>query len=429
MANLGGGLIIVGRDEPDFITGTLDDRQARSFDVTDLNKFVHRYLTPALECAVTVERVDDDRLAVIDVPSFDGIPLIFKVEGHCSDEKHRKTPHFGRADIYMRGKAMESHRIVDPEEMRELLAIASRAQRDEIMEGLRRQFESMLETMRTMLNVSPVLMSQPPIVAPPSAPVEPANLDIVTLNERKHDDDDRDFFRSYFFPWLFTHGHYDMTVRPAAFRADRLERAGLPARIREFSAVVNRRGILEAVPYESTNQTEHFRSGVRLKGRKPEWRHVEAASLQRSGVYRIVRSFQEDFRPNENGAGATIIDTDRMLYIDTFVETVTLFYMLAARVAQGVATENSDEVEIEFVVDGLAMRQAVGNMPEVEELLRRGPSGHEGSENRFAFSYRGTPSQIREMALSRAVDDSAEVLWSFGLANNIVPGLQRRLSS
>ena len=73
----------------------------------------------------------------------------------------------------------------------------------------------------------------------------------------------------------------------------------MPRKIREFAYVIHRNGIFDGFPYEGGHDGENIENGARLIMRKPNWRRVEAVSLHTSGLYRIVRAFQEDFQPND----------------------------------------------------------------------------------------------------------------------------------
>jgi hypothetical protein len=114
MANVGGGLIIIGRDEPNHTAGSLDTAEATSFDPTEVNKVVHRYLASSIECGVELEIVNRDTLAVIDVPEFEPTPLVFQEIGNCGVDGCKKTPHFKQGDLFIRTKAQQSQRISTP---------------------------------------------------------------------------------------------------------------------------------------------------------------------------------------------------------------------------------------------------------------------------------------------------------------------------
>jgi hypothetical protein len=243
--------------------------------------------------------------------------------------------------------------------------------------------------------------------------------------EAEHEE--RDFFGPIFNQWPTTSGHFDMIVRPVVYRVDRIELHHVPRKIVEYAAIIDRSGILDAVPFEENHDQENFVTGARLRLFKPEWRLVEAVSLHSSGNYRIVRAFQEDYEPSQDRTSARLVEINRTLLIDSFVEQMTLLHVLARNIARDLLADPDEEVQIDLRVDGFAGRTLAANRLDRLQAFLIGVPGHTGTENVFKFSLRTTLRALEVEAVSIARDRCARVLWTFGLRGDAVPPMQRAL--
>jgi hypothetical protein len=400
MANAGGGYLVIGRDEPTRTTGTLTQEQVVSFDPTEVNKVVHRYLDPAHECRVDPQDVDGDLLVVIDVPAFEDSPLIFKEVGNCGGAGCKKAPHFLPGDVFVRTKAQQTRRVGSADEMREIVNRAVRSRGDDLLTAMQR-----------------MLGAPQPVEAPPA--VSPYDAEYRTEHE--------EFFKPLFDPWIGAFGHYDLTVRPIEYRADRLELKSVPRKIREFAYVLYRNGIVDGVPYEGNHKGENTVNGARLRMQEPLFRRVEGVSLCTSGLYRIVRQFQEDFKLSEDRTQVTLMQHDRELYVDLFVEQMTMLYLLARNVALQVTDDEDEDVQIDVRVDGLEGRLMDANMLDPLEHFRIGLRQQPGSKNAFYFPLRTTSRALKVDAVSIAREQCAKIMWTFGMTEQCVLAFQRRL--
>ncbi len=400
LANTGGGHLVIGRHEPDYKTGTLTDEQLRSFDPTEVNAFVRRVLTPPIECQLHEYAVGDDVVMIVEVPGFESVPLLFYKSGDCGRADCKKQPHFLPGDVFIRSKAMESRRVVDVEEMREIIDRAVRKREAELFDGFHR-----------------ILRAPQDIETPQLA----SSYDAELAQEGD------DFFRPVFSPWVAQLGHFDLTIRPTAYREDRIELARTPRDIREFSFVVLRNGIPEGIPYEHNTNGENAPLGARLLLQKPQWRQIEAASLSTSALYRIVRAFPEDYQPDADGTRAEVALGARVLWVDHFVNQMTMFHLLARNVALRVTEDEDEEVQFDLRVDGLEGRATALNMPDPLVEFRIGIGQQTGTKNVFDFTLRTTPRELKANAMSLAREHCKRILWTFGISEAAIIGFQRRL--
>jgi len=399
-ANVGGGHLIIGRDEPTYTSGCVSSEQAESFDPTDFNTFVNRYLRPAVECRITIEAFNGDQLIVIEIPEFDSSPLIFQTVGNCGDTTCRKNPHFKPGDLFTRTKAQQSQRVSDPDDMRDILNRGLRKNQDELMNSFQR------------------------VLASPSA-IEQALPQSPYDNELE--EDERDFFHGIFYPWVPHVGHFDLTVRPANYQHERLELRSTPSKIKQYAYVLNRNNVFESIPYDNDHESRNFSGGCRMALKKPEWRRYEGVSLRQSGLYRLVRIFPEDFKPNEDRTRAELVEVDRSLWLDSFVTQMTMLHLLARRIARDLLSDLGDEVQIDLRVDGLAGRRLLVNRPDPMLELRLRLSSTPGSENVFRFPLRTTRRALEVDAVTTARNQCAKILWTFGLSGDGLIGIQRGL--
>lgn len=401
MANtLGGGHIVVGREKPTHTSGTLTQDQVKSFDPTEVNKFVHKYLAPTLECRVELERIGQDELIVIEVPEFDTMPLVFQIDGHCGSDKCKKE-HFRRADLFIRTKAQQSQRVATVEQMHDIIA-----------SGMRKSSAALVADIQRMLS-SPQAVEEPMVSSPYDA---------------EYEDEERDFFGPTFYPRVPFAGHFDMSVKPVEYRNDRIDLRQTPRKVAEFAYVLSRNGIIDAVPFDLDHTRQNFVKGARLRLVKPEWRRIEAVSLHTSGLYRVVRCFLEDYQPDAERKRGTFIETDRTLMVDLFVEQMTMLHLLARNIARELLADADEEVQVDLRVDGLAGRTLSANQMDPLQQFLNGLHGQQGTKNIFLFPLRTTRRALELDAVKTARDQCEQILWTFGMsAPNVVQTVQRKL--
>jgi len=400
MANAGGGHIVVGRDEPSLSNGSLTRQQANSFDPTEVNKFVHKYLAPAIECHVEEVMVDDDILVVIDIPEFDSSPVIFQLNGDCGDSECRKSPHFRSADIFIRTKAQQSQRVIDPDDMREMLKRGMRKAQNELITLITR-----------------ALSSRPSVEEP--LPLSPY--------DEEYEYEKREFFDPTFYPWVSFTGHFDMVVKPVTYVENRLDLESIPNKIREFRYIVTKNGVPDSVPYLDNHKVTNFSRGCRMLLQQIACRQYEAVSLQQSGLYRVTRIFMEDYEPNHEKTSAKLVDKNNLLWLDTFVQQITVFYLLARNIARALLRDPDEEIQIDLRVDGLKNRTLTTNAMDPSWRTRLATLSTAGTENVFNFPLRTTLRELEVDVVNIAREKCQKILWTFGLKDCGLATIQRKI--
>jgi hypothetical protein len=394
LANSGGGQLIVGRNEPDYTTGTVSDDEAKSFDSTAVNTTIHKYLAPRIECTVAIYDVASDRVIVVDVPEFDTSPLIFQSTGNCSDPNHQGNPHFRSSEIYIRTKAHQSARVTDPDDMRDLLARAVRKSGQEIVDSVAR------------------LLNTPGSTEEP-LPASPYDAEL----ERE----DRDFFKQIFYPWTALRGHFDLVVRPVIYAADRLDKGQLRQIIRETGVAYRARSnIADTMPQEG-QEIENAEDGVRAKYQHPEWKRYEASTLSCSGTYRYVKGFEEDY------IEGTLSDTDRQLWPASFTRRVTMLFLLARNAARKVVKDESEEIQVDVRIDGLLNRRVHTDFLDPMSDMVVAMHAHDGTKARFDYPLRTTLAEFEVSVVDLSRKLLLDIFWTFGLDGSFVSAVQRQL--
>ncbi len=400
LANAGGGFIVFGRNEPNFTTGTMSDAQVASFDPTKINNLVHQYLGPRIECQVETEIIEGDQIVVLRVPEFETSPLIFTSEGRCNQEGCRKSPLFNRADIFMRTKSQSSEKISDADDMRDLLK-----------RGMLKAKDDLFATFQHFLS-SPQSVEQP-------APVSAYDLEIEEANTN--------FFVPSVGPWLQHIGHFDMTVHPAIYIENRIALGDVPSKIRDFRYIIGRNGIACSVPFQENIDVQNVSKGCQAFIHQGELRRYESVALNTSGLYRVVRTFMEDFKPNDERTRAELVETDRTLWIDTFVEQVTMFHLLARNIARYLLKDPNEEVQIDLRIDGLRGRTVTTNEFDHVWRLKLELNSSVGTENVFKFPLRTSLRELEQNVVKNAEAQCKNILWTFRVNSDTVSAIQRRL--
>ena len=117
MANSGGGLLLIGRDNPNFRTGTLAPQEQQTYDITAVAVDVRNYIAPIVAVRVHYLNAGPDLLVALDVPTITRAPAIMITDFGC--EQH--GTHFKPGDVYVRTPAAQTQRLASYPEMEDLL--------------------------------------------------------------------------------------------------------------------------------------------------------------------------------------------------------------------------------------------------------------------------------------------------------------------
>jgi Putative DNA-binding domain len=130
-----GGQLVFGVADDTFELVGVDEAQFASFDPTRINDFLRRFTDPPLACGVYKFTIDGQRCAVIEVPEFPEVPIICKADANSAAEPRRTI--LKRGGLYVRTDRPCSELVSSAEEMRDIVARASRKKRDELLRVIR----------------------------------------------------------------------------------------------------------------------------------------------------------------------------------------------------------------------------------------------------------------------------------------------------
>lgn len=128
----GGGRIVLGIRDNDFVVIGMNQNEFDSFDITSINNFLHAYSDPVFTCSLQKFVLAEKRLIVLDVPEFSTSPIICK-----KDFQNNKGENIlQKGVLYIRKESAESSRVETVEEMRGILNRALKGRSDEILRDI-----------------------------------------------------------------------------------------------------------------------------------------------------------------------------------------------------------------------------------------------------------------------------------------------------
>lgn len=420
LANVGGGLLVIGRHEPDYKRGTLDERQYRSFDSTDVNQFVQQYLGPPHSCEVIRLSLGRKRTVVIEVPGFHDGPLIFQRIGNCGK---CKEPHFRPADLYIRSRSNQSKRVSEPYEMRDLLEIAVGHQRSASDELLRQSINNGLarleRTVERMESFGDTDSDGAFDISKPAAPREAMSPMLGGSKQSSLAAQDlSDYASGAFWPWTPQTGHFRLVVYPIRFIENRITRRELAPTLKSLRvSITPEHGNPSTVPFVSDVEPMNYPGFAEYGDRRPAIGQYELCRLHEGGLFTLVRIFPDDYNN-----GMLVLD-QHVLDFGAFVDTITALHFLAGNIAKTIG-ERGERFMIELKLDGLQHRRLVLDQ---SFDARAGNAGHPCSVSELVFPNQITSAQILRRYTHLAAENIAETLWNFGVDEpSLVASRQRK---
>jgi hypothetical protein len=218
-------------------------------------------------------------------------------------------------------------------------------------------------------------------------------------------------------------GYFDLLVRPTTYDKTLIPREEVRARLRELEVAYRvHSNIPDAIPYAIANCTvENFADGASFAYRHNKWARWEAARLHTSGLYRIMRVMRDDF-----GADGVLRQTDQTIGVVDLIEQVTLFHLLARNVARRIVAEPEDRVFVSFRAGRLLNRSLRLDLPRLDPTLLLGAhpgNGEEVGNGGLEVSL----NDLEDGVVSIAAKQVEDILWIFGLGNELIVPVQRRL--
>jgi len=233
--------------------------------------------------------------------------------------------------------------------------------------------------------------------------------------------DDETFFNQIIMPGIA--GYFDLLVRPTTYDKTLIPREQVRGRLRELEAAYRvRSNISDAIPYDIANCTiENFADGASFAYRHNEWARWEAARLHTSGLYRIARVIRDDF-----GSDGVLRQSDQTIGVVDLIEQVTLFHLLARNAARRIVADPRGRVFISFKVGRLMNRSLRLDVPTLNPTLLLG--AHPGNEQEVSNGgVEVSLNELEDSVVNLAAKQLADILWIFGLGNELIAPAQRRL--
>ncbi len=233
--------------------------------------------------------------------------------------------------------------------------------------------------------------------------------------------DDETFFNQIIMPGIA--GYFDLLVRPITYDESLIPRIDVRKTLREFEAAYRvRSNIADSIPYDIANCTiENFADGASFAYRHNEWARWEAARLHTSGLYRIMRVMRDDFGPDR-----VLRQTDQTIGVVDLIEQVTLFHLLARNVARRIVAAADDRVFVSFRAGRLLNRSLRLDVPTLNPTLLLG--AHPGNEQEVGNGgVEVSLAELEDGAVRIAARQIEDIFWIFGLGNELILPVQRRL--
>ena len=133
----GGGVIVIGVSESTagcFDRVGLSPDQARTFDTTDIGKWISSRFSPSIAIACFHTTVDGKQFVVIQVQEFDDIPIICIKDFQIPDSTKLVLR---KGTIYTRNQNSESTSLQTADELRRLIGLATAKRADELVARIR----------------------------------------------------------------------------------------------------------------------------------------------------------------------------------------------------------------------------------------------------------------------------------------------------
>jgi hypothetical protein len=178
----------------------------------------------------------------------------------------------------------------------------------------------------------------------PPAPIstDEATQDIersVIAYSAEEADDTATMRNGFFYPWVLHAGHYELRVRPRAYKKERLDRMVLRTTLTQLRVGAESLGD-STMPFGGYDVYRNFlvddSEGVEGTVADLEARAYEYVRLHRSGQFRLIRHMPDDFK------NARFDESDRVVSAHDLIESISLMWLLAGRVAREELVE--DEV-------------------------------------------------------------------------------------
>lgn len=314
--SIDGGAIVIGKSErtPNhFEIEGVSEEQAESFETTKVASWVNSRFSPPIR--LTCNRIEYDKkvLVIVVISQFQDIPAICtKAYGDGKDAKLKKGV------IYVRNANAESSPLLNVEELRELIGIATRNHANQMLKS----FQAMLKG-----------HSPGKIFADTPDQFETLQQDILPVLKQEVENE-------------IEAGGWEFVCHPATYIEERWEETSKLEQIAKDSAVHVHR------TFPAFRHTHPMSWGIR--GGFSD----DCFGLTRSGLFVSLRPYRENFRTFKNPWQPNPdIEQAKWLDFQLNLGLVVEFFMFVSRYAEQL--EPSENIKLNVTATGLRGRRLV----------------------------------------------------------------------
>jgi hypothetical protein len=259
-----GGKVIFGVRDADFESIGLTEEEFQSFDPTRFADFLNRYANPSFACTIQKFTIDNKKLAVIEVPEFDTIPIICKAD--LNDTNNRQV--LKRGALYIRSNRAASEIVPDAETLRDLLNRAVVKRGDELLKMVERLMKG-----------------------------KPIRVDEQSRAEIQDEITAANVFLLQNLPEGYNHaGHWEIDFSVVPYLRERVPNLAAISQLLSASQITLRG---RSLPHLDARQTSNFARGVQsYMGNESVSGHLEGYRAYQSGVFVWRSVYWEDTVPS-----------------------------------------------------------------------------------------------------------------------------------
>jgi schlafen family protein len=300
-----GGQIVVGVEDETLEPVGMTDADLKSFDVTRVNDFLHRYTDPQSSCEVQKLTFSGLKFVVINVLEFKDIPIICKKAANSSKDSSKTILKLG--GVYIRTEKATSVLVPTSEEMRDL-----------VNRAVLKRSDQLLSTIRTLLMGNP--------------PAEETEIKRYDREIREA----REYFKEVLPADFEEHGYWEVISMPQTYTRERIPSITAVYKSLEESEVSLRGWNF---PHFDRETKSNFSDG--RQSNTEFMHHVEAHRAYQSGLFVWRSSYWENFSDVEKKHG-------KALSFVNVIYTVTEFLVFFKRYYERISPDASLRFSIEM---------------------------------------------------------------------------------
>lgn len=378
-----GGQIVVGVEDDTLEPVGMTDADFKSFDVTKVNDFLHRYTDPQSSCEVQKLTFSGLKFVVINVLEFKDIPIICKKAANSSKDSSKTILKLG--GVYIRTEKATSVLVPTSEEMRDL-----------VNRAVLKRSDQLLSTIRTLLMGNP--------------PAEETEIKRYDREIREA----REYFKEVLSADFEKYGYWEVISMPQTYSRERVPSITAVNKSLEESEVSLRGWNF---PHFDRETKSNFSDG--RQSYTELMHHVEAHRAYQSGLFVWRSSYWEDSSDVEKKHG-------KALSFVNVIYTVTEFLLFFKRYYERI----SPDASLRFSIKMTDIKDRVLISTDMASLLMFGT--HAAREPGLVIEKDYVVSELRASAEEIAISIVQKIFevfnWNAPDAN-MIRGWQQRLLS